>query len=116
MTDSRTERVARAMCAAHDALHDRNGRGALVAYNAGASPAVTYWDALATAALTAIDEERDALRGALEPFEREIDRLEREYGFDRPTHQLQPLMLPLMDLLILREAARSLSSVSREEN
>jgi hypothetical protein len=47
------------------------------------------------------------LREALAPFVREIDRLEAEYGFDRPLYQGQCLMLPLSDLLNLRTALQS---------
>lgn len=47
----------------------------------------------------------DSLEAALEPFLRAISQLEKEYGFDRPMHQGQCLMLPLSDLIALREAA-----------
>ncbi|MEJ7933468.1 hypothetical protein WG907_04250 [Sphingobium sp. AN558] len=49
--------------------------------------------------------EGEAMREALEPFLREIDRLEKEYGFDRPLHQGQCMMLPLSALLNLKAAA-----------
>jgi hypothetical protein len=47
------------------------------------------------------------LREAVAPFLCEIDRLEKEYGFDRPMHQGQCLMLPLSALISLRAAALS---------
>lgn len=50
------------------------------------------------------DAERAALVAALEPFVSEINRLEREYGFDRPQWQYQPLMICLSDILALRAA------------
>jgi hypothetical protein len=45
---------------------------------------------------------------AMEPFVREINRLEREYGFDRPMDQYQPLMITLADCISLRIAARQM--------
>jgi hypothetical protein len=48
----------------------------------------------------------ERLSEALAPFTNEIDRLERDYGFDRPLHQGQTLMLPLSDLLNLRTALK----------
>lgn len=47
----------------------------------------------------------DSLKAALEPFLRAINQLEKDYGFDRPMHQGQCLMLRLSDLIALREAA-----------
>jgi len=47
--------------------------------------------------------------GAAKPFLDEIDRLEREYGFDRPMHQGQCLMLALSDLIAFRAAFAALS-------
>lgn len=41
---------------------------------------------------------------ALEPVSREIDRLEAEYGFDRPFGQLQPLMIACGHLIKIRNA------------
>ncbi len=41
---------------------------------------------------------------ALEPFLCEFDRLEREYGFDRPDHQGQCLMICMSDIKRLRAA------------
>ena len=46
----------------------------------------------------------DALIEALKPFLREFDRLERSYGFDRPDHQAQCLMIDLIDIKRLRAA------------
>lgn len=49
-------------------------------------------------------EQLAKLLHALTPFTREIDRLKSEYGFDRPAHQGQTLVLPLSALLALRTA------------
>jgi hypothetical protein len=46
----------------------------------------------------------DAVKAVARAILKEIDRLEREYGFDRPMHQLQCLMLPLSDLIAFRAA------------
>lgn len=46
---------------------------------------------------------------ALKPFVQEINRLEREYGFDRPLHQYQCMMLPLSDLIRFREVYSTIS-------
>jgi hypothetical protein len=46
---------------------------------------------------------------AAEPFLREIDRLEREYDFDRPDTQGQCMVLPLIDLKRFRAAFQALA-------
>ena len=70
-----------------------------------------YWRDLAKAARSTpssregdLQAENRRLREALEPFTREFDMLEREYGFDRPDDQAQCLMIPLGDIKRLRAA------------
>lgn len=58
--------------------------------------------------LSALQRKLDEAVKALEPVEREIDRLERSFGFDRPNWQYQTLMLQLGDLLVIRAALASI--------
>ena len=49
-------------------------------------------------------ERLETLSRAAKPFLMEINRLEREYGFDRPDQQYQCMMIELIDLKRLRKA------------
>lgn len=53
---------------------------------------------------------------AVKPFISEIDRLEKEYGFDQPAHQLQPMMITLADLLALRDAFQTTPEKTNDRN
>lgn len=44
----------------------------------------------------------------LKPILKEINRLEKEYGFDRPAHQYQCMMIELQDLIKARAAIMEL--------
>lgn len=62
-------------------------------------------------AVQAFARHRDAsvreLVEACEPLNTEFARLERDYGFDRPEHQYQTIMLTLRDILRIRAALAS---------
>ena len=45
------------------------------------------------------------LREAVEPFLNECYRIGGEYGFDRPDWQFQPLMVQMLDIKALIQAA-----------
>lgn len=61
------ERVARAMCEAHDARQSNSTRHALPGYDAG-SFNVAYWNALAQAAIAALPTHSNDAVEALRPF------------------------------------------------
>lgn len=106
MTDqmTRTERVARAIYEASRPFV-LAGNDDVPAWSEGQRQ---IWQTIATAALTAIDEERDALREALTTLVETCEQDERDgYHSSLRTYVLE----------IARPAlARSLSSVSGEEN
>lgn len=54
-----------------------------------------------------------ALNEAAKPIVAEIDRLEREYGFDRPMYQSQYLMLYLGDLIRFRTVIKEITEAIR---
>jgi hypothetical protein len=54
----------------------------------------------------------ELLMAAIKPFEIEIARLERDYGFDRPDHQGQCLMLPLSDLKKLQKTLKFVRDIN----
>lgn len=55
-------------------------------------------------AAQALKEAEDNVAVAFQPLAKAIDDLIAEYGADRPDHQYQPLMLPMIDVKRIRAA------------